>query len=151
MDPFWTYLPTHIRFSPILKTSLYQQYPIFVNLPTYQKIGYPLWMPPLVLWINKTEKESNVVVVERQELMLQIQTRLKFGNKIAFNLLLLDRKYFWFSLNFFVRVFNKIRRRTTGDFFKKRTKITTQTHMRSFEILEIPFLLFLSPDKSPVT
>ena len=43
---FLTYLPTHIRFSPYVEPVLNKEYPIFINLPTYPKIGYHMWMTP---------------------------------------------------------------------------------------------------------
>ena len=53
--PFLTYLPTHIRFSPNLKCTLDTLYPIFINLPTYPKIGYHMWMTPMYL-LNQAKK-----------------------------------------------------------------------------------------------
>ena len=59
LDHFWpTYLPIS-DFLPNLDPFLlvlHRWYPIFLNLPTYQKIGYHMWMAPY--WSTKS-KSSN--------------------------------------------------------------------------------------------
>ena len=45
---FLTYLPTHVRFCPIIDIHFSILCPIFANLPTYPKIGRHMWTAPYV-------------------------------------------------------------------------------------------------------
>ena len=44
---FWTYLPTHVRFCPIIGIQFSILCPILANLPTYPKIRRHMWTSPI--------------------------------------------------------------------------------------------------------
>ena len=64
--PFLTHLPTHIRFFNQFRAFLlvlHRLYPIFLNLPTYPKIGYHMWMAPSLFYDGTTSTSDLIFTI----------------------------------------------------------------------------------------